>query len=143
VKKNQKAAMTRKEALAVLHKLYDVVSWQWFLPGASQESTALKEEVQLALRTLDIAVHGKQASCIGFGFGLCKICYLHYSAYMVLLKGDLSGYAHPCCTLCLRTLADEHRLERIDTVLTGASSVVLVPPAKIPPQRKAVHSCSH
>jgi hypothetical protein len=135
--------MTRKEALASLHKLYDAVSWQWFLPGTSQESIALKEEVQMALRTLDIAVHGKQASCTGFGFGLCKICYLRYSAYTVLLKGDPSGYAHPCCITCFRMLSDKRRLERIDTVLAGASSVVLVPPITSHARRKAVHLCSH
>lgn len=135
--------MTRKEALATLHKLYDAVSSQWLGPGASPERKAFKEEVQVALRTLDIAVHGKQASCNRFGFGLCKICYLHYSVYIVLLKGDLSGYAYPCCPPCLRTLVDEHRLERIEHVLAGASSVVLVPPATSPSQRKAVHSCSH
>ncbi len=142
MKKNQKAVMTRKEALAALHKLYDAFSWQWFLPGASQESMALKEEVQLALRTLDIAIHGKQASCAGFGFGLCKICYLRYSAYTVLLKGDSSGYAHPCCITCFRMLSDERRLERIDTALTGASSVVLVSPPASSSSRKAVRSCS-
>jgi hypothetical protein len=140
---SKKPEMTRKEALAILHKLSDVVSPQWFQPEASQESKALKEEVRIALRTLDIAVHGKQASCIGFGFGLCKLCSLHYSAYTVLLKGDTSGYASPCCTRCLRTLANEHCLERIDTVLTGARSVVLVPSPASPSQRKAVHSCSH
>jgi hypothetical protein len=142
MKTNQKAAMTRKEALAVLHKLYDVVSWQWFLPGAHQESKALKEEVQIALRTLDIAVHGKRASCTGFGFGLCKICSLHYSTYTVLLKGDSSQYAYPCCTACLRTLSVERRLERVEHVLPGASSVVLVAPTASPSARKAVRSCS-
>jgi len=135
--------MTRKEALATLHKLYDAVSCQWFLPGVSQESKTLKEEVQTALRTLDIAVHGKRASCTGFGFGLCKICYLRYSVYTVLLKGDTSGYAYPCCTRCLRTLVNEHRLKCIEQVLTGASSVVLIPPATSPSHRKAVRACSH
>ncbi len=135
--------MTRKEALATLHKFYDAVSWQWFLPGVSQEGKTLKEEVQTALRTLDIAVHGKQASCTGFGFGLCKICYLRYSVYTVLLKGDTSGYAYPCCTRCLRTLVSERRLERLEQVLTGASSAVLIAPATSHARRKAVHSCSH
>jgi hypothetical protein len=143
MKKHQKVVMTRKEALATLHKLYDAVSWQWFLPGASQESIALKEEAQIALRTLDIAIHGKQASCIGFGFGLCKICYLRYSAYTVLLKGDPSGYAHPCCITCFRMLNDERRLERVAHVLPGASSVVLVPATASPSARRAVRSCSH
>jgi hypothetical protein len=143
MKKRQNAVMMRKEALAALHKLYDAVSWQWFLPGASQESTALKEEVQAALRTLDIAIHGKQASCIGFGFGLCKICYLRYSVYTVLLKEDPSSYAYPCCTACFRTLSVERRLERVEHVLPGASSVVLVPPPASPSARKAVRSCSH
>ncbi len=90
-KTNQNVAMTRKEAHAILHKLSDAVSSQWFQPGASPESTAFfKEEMQTALCTLDIAVHGKRASCTGFGFGLCRICYLRYGSYTVLLRGMIT-----------------------------------------------------
>ncbi len=85
-KTNQNAAMTRKEAHAMPHKLSDAVSSQWFQPGASPESTAFFEEMQAAFCTLDIAVHGKRASCTGF-FGLCRICYLRYISYTVLLRG--------------------------------------------------------
>jgi len=140
---SKKPEMTRKAALAVLHQFSDAVSWQWFLPEVSPERKALKDEVQTALRTLDTVVHGTRASCYGFGFGLCQICYLRYSASTVRLKGDPSGYAHACCTSCLRMLDDEGRLRHIEQVLTGVSSGVLVPPVTLRSRRKAVYSCSH
>ena len=110
---NPKPEMTRKEALATLHKLYDQIGWQFC------EDRAFREQVQSALRTLDVAIHGKQASVSGFGFGLCRICYLRYSACTVLLKGDTPS-ARPCCILCFARLREEQLHECIEDVQMGA-----------------------
>jgi len=128
---NPTPEMTRKQALATLHTLSDRVRWQFY------QDRAFREQVQSALRTLDVAIHGKQASVSGFGFGLCRICYLRYSACTVLLKGDTPS-ARPCCILCFARLREEQHLERVEDAHTGA----IAAPAQLGAHScREVHSC--
>jgi hypothetical protein len=117
MKKNQKAAMTRKEALAVLHKLYDVVGWHLYGEdvGASitDEEKALREQVWDAFRILDRATHGEPLN-YGFSSSLCEVCYLRYlhigSNHLVYLKGH--AICKRCCAQCLEHLKAEGKIER-------------------------------
>ena len=117
MKKNQKAVMTRKEALAVLHKLYDVVGWHLYGEdvGASitDEEKALREQIWDAFRVLDRAVHGEPPN-FGFSSTLCEVCYLRYlhvgSNHLVYLKGQAT--CKRCCAQCLEHLRVEGKIER-------------------------------
>src|SRR5690348_8070109 len=76
--KNTSSKMTRKEALAVLHKAYDAVGWSLFSENATEEAKALREQVPDAFRVFDVALYGEQARLRATG-GLCHICYLRMS----------------------------------------------------------------
>ncbi|SRR6266487_437593 len=111
--------MTRKEALAILHKMYAAVGHHLFMDTASQDMKMLREQVWGALRLLDTALHGKAPS--NCSSELCEVCYLHYvrtSSPWVFLK---SKPASPldCCDTCLQRLRTEGQIERLENWETG------------------------
>ena len=114
---NNKPTMTRKEALAVVHKVYEAGGVHIYSPDASHEAIVLREQIHVAFQVLDIAVHGK----IPLGFGsLCDVCYLHYVPTdnpFVRLKGDSAIYAP--CTQCLGRLKTEGKIESLEDWRTG------------------------
>lgn len=115
--RNKKPDMTRKEALAVLHKLYDVVGWHLYGEdvGASitDEEKALREQIWDAFRVLDRAVYGEPPNS-GFHNILCEVCYLRYlhlgTTHLVSLKGQITWKR--CCAQCLEHLKAEGTMER-------------------------------
>jgi hypothetical protein len=105
--------MTRKEALAILHKAYDAVGWHLYGENATEEAKALREQVPDAFRIFDVALYGEQASLRATG-GLCHICYLRMSMRQPLVCKKGRCCAEPCCTSCFEQLKAEQQLAYIE-----------------------------
>ena len=107
-KQQRRPGMTRKEALAVLHKVHDAVGWHLFSSDASEECKVLADQVHTAFRILDMALHGEQAR---YGDDFCRVCYLHPSIpdQKVYLKSK-TYFALPCCSTCLERLQNEQQI---------------------------------
>src|SRR5690348_4051546 len=107
-KQQRRPEMTRKEALAVLHKVHDAVGWHLFSSDASQECKVLADQVHTAFRTLDMALYGDEAK---YGDHLCRVCYLHPSIpdQKVYLKSK-DYFGLPCCPACLERLQNTQQI---------------------------------
>jgi hypothetical protein len=109
--KQTRPEMTRKQALAILHKAHDAVGWHLYSPEASGEEQALRAQMHTAFRVLDRALHGQEASYCP----LCEFCYLHLCTddyIQARTKGQL--YAQPCCMPCIERLKAAQQLEYIE-----------------------------
>jgi len=110
---NPKPEMTRKEALAVVHKVYEAQGFRIFREDATEEEKALQEQIHTAFRILDVAFHGEGARY--FSTGLCSFCYLRLShGFQVRIKGDSMRLMRPCCPGCQEHLQTEQKLERAE-----------------------------
>jgi len=119
---SKKQEMTRKEALAVLHKLNAAVGNHLYADTATPEMKTLREQVYSALRLLDTALHGKAPA--GFG-SLCAVCYLHFvptSSPWVFLKSKPDTLLD-CCDTCIEQLKAEGKIERLENWETGEVTV--------------------
>src|SRR5437660_8639232 len=97
--------MTRKEALAVLHKVYQAGGIYIFSPDAPEDAKALREQVHTAFRILAIVIHGEEARYASF----CHFCYLRFSQRLYArLKGAYVSW--PCCTTCKEQLEEAQKL---------------------------------
>lgn len=105
-KKNK--SMTRKEALAVLHKVHNAVGWHLCDPDASEECKVLAKSVHTAFRVLDEALHGDP---IKYSSDLCVVCYLRPGLrdQYVYLKSK-AHISQPCCAPCLEQLQQEQQI---------------------------------
>jgi hypothetical protein len=112
--------MTRKEALAALHKLceesIDHVPMSVFL---SEEHKALRKEVRCAFDVLDRAFHCRKS---GQFSSLCERCYLRYAECIAEEKEKDS--ITWCCTSCWERLKAEGKLEAIEAEGTHEEGVV-------------------
>ena len=114
----QAPAMTRKEALAVVHNVVAHVDHYLYDPHATEEEKLLREQIYSALRILTVTIHGKPQ--IGFMSSLCDVCYLRYveiESPFVTLKGKIR--THSPCTACVERLQAEGKLECITNWATG------------------------
>ncbi len=117
--KNQKPGMTRKEALAVLHKVFDTVGWHLYSENPSEEEKALGDQVYDAFRIFDVAAHGEKGRYQVTG-GLCHYCYLRMSMDkpLVCKKGQrgqrYADWAQPCCSSCFEQIKAEQQLAYIE-----------------------------
>ena len=103
--------MTRKEALAVVHKVYEAEGFRIFKSDASKEEKALQDQIHKAFTVLDVAIHGAGARYSSLG--LCAFCFLRLShGVCVLVKGDY--IRRPCCTVCRKQLHAEQKLESVE-----------------------------
>ncbi len=108
---SSKSGMTRKEALAILHKVYRAGGIHIFSSDASEEAKTLRGQVHKAFNILDVAFHGPEAD-LAF-YGLCDFCYLHLSnGVRVQVKGDY--ILRPCCTTCKKQLQAAQNIEHIE-----------------------------
>lgn len=108
---SSKPGMTRKEALAILHKVYKAGGIHIFDSNASEEAKTLRTQVHKAFDILDVAIHGPEAGLTLFG--LCEFCYLQVSCGVrVQVKGDC--FLRPCCPTCKELLQVVQKIERID-----------------------------
>jgi hypothetical protein len=108
-----------KEALAVLHKLNAAVGWRFYLPEATAEEQALREQIWTALHVLRLAIHGKAP--LDTASVLCDVCSLRYVPIdnpFVFLKDDSGCHKAPC-TECLERLKAEGKIARIENWETG------------------------
>jgi hypothetical protein len=99
--------MTRKQALAVLHKLDRAVSWYL---GNSEEERAIEEQLFDAFRVLDLALYGDAI----YTRPLCQHCYFQLCPYdhiQVCAKGQ--AYHTPCCPTCFERLKAARQVEYI------------------------------
>ncbi len=106
--KKQKQAMTRKEALAVLHKVNDAVGRYLYAESASEEEKVLRKQVYSAFRVLDRAVHPTLAT--SYSDTLCEFCYLRLSMQDTLAYARGNNYPSHCCEACLEQLKAEKKL---------------------------------
>jgi hypothetical protein len=110
---------TPKEALAVLHKLHEAVGWRLYLPEATVEEQALREQTCEAFYTLRLAIHG--TAPLNASSALCDVCYLCYVPLanpFVFLKDDFRSHKSPC-TACMERLKAEGKIARIENWETG------------------------
>jgi len=107
--------MTRKEALAILHKVYRAGGIHIFSSDASEEAKILQTQVHKAFSILDAAIHGAEARLLLFG--LCDFCYLQLShGVRVQVKGDC--FLRPCCLTCKKQLQAAQEIECIKNELS-------------------------
>ncbi len=109
--KKERPEMTRKEALAVLHKIYNAVGWHLLSDGVSEEEKALNKQAFAAFLTLDVALHGEQAKY--YSDGLCRLCYLRMGMEGILVHAKGQSFREPCCTTCFEQLKTENKIESI------------------------------
>ena len=111
--------LTPKEALAVLHRLNEAVGWRLYLPEATVEEQALREQACEAFYALRLAIHG--TAPLDASSALCDVCYLCYVPLanpFVVLKGGSGSHKAPC-TACLERLKAEGKIARIENWETG------------------------
>jgi hypothetical protein len=116
-------AMTSKEALAVLHKIYDAVGHYLYREEASQEEQRLRKQVYQAFSLLDGAIHGKNADDLE----LCQCCYLRFALEDLIIRVRDRATSLPCCVDCLRRLQAEHTITRLLRWDTNTQNWVEVP----------------
>src|SRR5689334_15850502 len=95
MRKKTSPEMTRKQALAILHKAHDAVGWHLYGPDASEEERILRGQLSDAFRVLDLALHGKEVHYRP----LCEHCYLQLCPFdyiQVHIKEQFR--TSPCCT---------------------------------------------
>jgi hypothetical protein len=111
--KRQKPEMTRKEALAVLHKVQDAVGGHLFSPDATEECKMLADQVFTAFRVLNVALLGEWAR---YSDDLCEVCYLRRSIpnQKVSLKNNKPYLSRPCCPSCLEQLQNEQQVAAME-----------------------------
>ena len=114
--------MTRKEALAVLYKLWAAEDWHMYDARASEEVKALRGSVRTAFSVLRTAIHGEKPPD---AVSLCSICYLRYvptASPFVYLKHDHLGIPSTpqnVCAECIERLKAEGKIERLENWKTG------------------------
>jgi hypothetical protein len=101
--------MSLKEALAVLHKVYDALGLSLYCKEATQEEHTLRGQVEAAFQLLDSALHGRQTAYRD----LCRYCYLNRWAGDILVQIGGRSTSNPCCASCLSRLQAEHAIVRL------------------------------
>ncbi|MBV9688396.1 MAG: hypothetical protein JO202_01675 [Ktedonobacteraceae bacterium] len=97
--------MTRKQALALLHTLYEAyietLPYEVFNTDAQQ---AFRHQVHCAFFILDAAIHKKPVS-------LCQVCYLRCASHFACVQREPLSLWRNCCRLCLEQLQAQQKME--------------------------------